>query len=779
VSNTDAFAALVKGEIDLLMASENMLLNLTNYQEKPGFKANLVFNYSSNSFFGFNKKEEILCSIVNKALRYINTEEITGRWQRRVFDYQSKMIKDMLPYIIFFVVLLIAAFFAVFIMYFRIKGSNRRLEAAVADRTHKLAEQTEAAISASRAKSDFLAKMSHEIRTPMNTITGMAELILRKELSPDALAYVTDIKQAGANLLSIINDILDFSKIESGKMEIISAEYLFASLINDVITSARMRLTEKPLDFITDIDGAIPAKMIGDEVRIRQILMNLLSNAVKYTQEGRVMFTAGCNGIENGEVRLRFEAADTGIGIRPEDMDKLFGDFVQFDSYKNKGVEGTGLGLAIARSLCRAMGGDITASSVYGVGSVFTVVISQKVLDPSPAAAVKDAETKHVLVYERREIYADSLIRSLKNLGVRYSLASDREAFLLALKEARHSHILANSALFDGARSLLDARKADTAAKPVVIFINNYGETAGNGRSLFMPVHAISLAGILNDTDATSGRSDGNRAESPQFIAPSARVLVVDDIATNLKVAADFLSLYKLRVDTCASGAESLRLALENRYDIIFMDHMMPEMDGVEAAAAIRAFRGDYFARVPIIALTANAISGMREMFLEKGFNDYLSKPIETQKLKEILNKWIPPEKRQSTDSAVEEDAAPVTSRLEIEGVDVERGIQTMGGSEQSYRELLEIFREDVLERLDILRETPKKEDLQLFITQAHALKGAAGNIGALSLSADAARLEEAGKRGDIAAIGNELDRFREALIRLAESIRLLNKRVI
>jgi CheY-like chemotaxis protein len=209
------------------------------------------------------------------------------------------------------------------------------------------------------------------------------------------------------------------------------------------------------------------------------------------------------------------------------------------------------------------------------------------------------------------------------------------------------------------------------------------------------------------------------------------------------------------------------------------MDHMMPEMDGIEATAAIRAFPGDYYARVPIIALTANAISGMREMFLEKGFNDYLSKPIEMQKLKEILNKWIPPEKRESPDSVEKEDAAPVTRRLEIDGVDVERGIQTIGGSEQSYWELLEIFRENVLDRLDILRETPKKEDLRLFVTQVHALKSATGNIGALSLSADAARLEDAGRRGDIAAIVNELDQFREALIRLTESIEALNKRVI
>jgi CheY-like chemotaxis protein/HPt (histidine-containing phosphotransfer) domain-containing protein len=587
------------------------------------------------------------------------------------------------------------------------------------------------------------------------------------------LTYVRDIRQAGANLLSIINDILDFSKIESGKMEIASAEYLFASLINDVIAAARIRLTKMPLDFITDIDGSIPARMVGDEVRIRQILLNLLSNAAKYTRDGSIVFTAAaCGPSENGRIELRFEVADTGIGIRQEDMDRLFDDFVQFDAYKNRGVEGAGLGLTIARSLCRAMGGEITASSVYGEGSVFTAIIPQEVSDTRPVAAVEDIKTKHVLVYESKEIYADSLIRSLKNLGVRCSLAHNREAFLKARGEARYSHILANSSLFGEVQSIWSTLET----RPALVFMNNYNESAGDGPSVTMPVHSISLAEILNDAHESFGRYDGDHAVlSAQFIAPSARVLVVDDIATNLRVAADFLSLYELQVDTCAGGAESLRLARENQYDIIFMDHMMPGIDGVEATAAIRAFPEEYFARVPIIALTANAISGMREMFLEKGFSDYLSKPIEIQKLKEIMHRWIPREKRESKTPAAEKDAPPATKRLAIDGVDTERGIQTMGGSEQSYRELLAIFREDALDRLDILREPPGEEDLHIFVTQVHALKSAANNIGALSLSADAARLEDAGKRGDIAAIRNELDRFREALIRLTESIRVLS----
>jgi signal transduction histidine kinase/CheY-like chemotaxis protein len=781
--NLQAIEGLAGGEVDAVMSSKKMLLYASNYLETPDFKINILFPQSIESTFGFNINEAVLCSVTDKAMALIDTGAIAARWEHRGFEYRSAMLRAQRPLLI---TTLFASLFAVallFVMYFRSRSVNKHLEAAVADRTRELEEQTEAAISASQAKSDFLAKMSHEIRTPMNTITGMSELILHRELSPDVFEYAVGIRQAGANLLSVINDILDFSKIESGKLEIVSAEYRFASLINDVIAAARMRLTETSLDFVTNIDSALPRMMVGDEVRIRQILVNLLSNAIKYTREGHIVFTVGGNYTpENGRIQLFFEIADTGIGIRQEDMDKLFDDFVQFDAYKNRGIEGAGLGLTIARSLCRAMGGDITVSSVYGEGSVFTAVIPQVVVDAEPSALVKDPEMKHVLVYERREIHANSLVRSVKNLGVQCSLALNRQEFLKAMEKASYSHILTDSVLFGETRDILSSMKV----KPALVFRKNYGEPIGHDRSIVMPVHSISIADILNDTRESYSHYDESRVLSVPFTAPSARVLVVDDIATNLKVAADFLALYELQADTCASGAEALCMVQKHRYDVIFMDHMMPGMDGIEATEAIRALPGDYFAQAPIIALTANAISGMREMFLSKGFSDYLSKPIRIQKLKEIMETWIPPEKRVGVKSSVKPDGdsgvkpgagkeAVGGRRLEIDGVDVARGIQTMGGSEQSYRELLAIFREDVLERLDVLREAPKEEDAQFFVTQVHALKSAAGNIGAMALSADAARLEDAGKRGDAETIRRELDPFREALIRLAEAIRLLS----
>ncbi|MDR1024100.1 MAG: hypothetical protein LBL56_00095, partial [Treponema sp.] len=225
------------------------------------------------------------------------------------------------------------------------------------------------------AKSAFLARMSHEIRTPMNAITGMSELILREEASALVHEHAAAVKQAGSNLVSIINDILDFSKIESGKMEIVSAEYEFSSLINDVIAIIRMRLREKPVYFVVNVDSAIPRKLSGDVVRVRQILLNLLSNAAKYTNTGHITLRVGREERDEESLTLKFEITDTGIGIKPEDMGKLFGNFSRLDSLTNRGVEGAGLGLAITRNLCRVMGGDVTVDSEYGAGSVFTAYI--------------------------------------------------------------------------------------------------------------------------------------------------------------------------------------------------------------------------------------------------------------------------------------------------------------------------------------------------------------------------------------------------------------------
>jgi signal transduction histidine kinase len=488
----------------------------------------------------------------------------------------------------------------------------------------------------------------------MNAVIGMTELAIREYGIPKGLEYLKEIKTSGANLLSIINDILDFSKIEAGNLQIRPTPYELSSVISDVINIINIQIGDKPIEFISDMDAALPGKLIGDSVRVRQILLNILSNAVKYTERGFVKFSASFEKVGDKEVKIIFEVKDTGIGIKENNMDKLFGNFVRFEEGRLGSIEGTGLGLAITRGLCNAMGGEIKAVSEYGKGSLFTVIIIQGCEDFSPANITNE---------------------------------------------------------------------------------NRFAEK--------------------NESEA-------------RFAAPEAAILAVDDVAANLKIIKGLLAPYKLKVDTCGGGFEALRMLKEKTYDFVFMDHMMPDMDGVEVTAAIRAMPGDYFKQVPIIALTANAMSGMKEFFLQNGFSDYLAKPVEISKLNEIMDRWIPKEKWQPIDAS-ESIGVQSAYELKIEGLDIARGIKSTGNSFEGYLDVLRLFVSDAEKRLEMLA---KQEDLSSVAKNAHALKSTAGSIGAADLSAAAADLENAGKSGDKKFVAQNIKTFLARLTGLLQAIK-------
>jgi len=642
------------------------------------------------------------------------------------------------------------------------------------------------ALSASRAKNAFLSTISHEIRTPMNAITGMAELLLRGELSSDSRGYARDIKQAGANLLSIINDLLDFSKIEAGKLEVIPAKYLLASLLNDVVSIIRMRFVEKPIRFYSNIDSNIPNSLIGDNVRLQQILLNLLSNAVKYTDRGHIGFfiteEKRTEDADSPTIWLKITVTDTGHGIKPEDLKKLFGEFVQVDTKKNRTTEGTGLGLAIVKNLCTAMDGSIEVTSEYGKGSSFTVRIPQGISSPEPFAAVEAPQGKKVLVYERRAIYAQSVCWSLENMKVPYVWVQYIDDFSEALFREEWFFVFSSYGLYNEIKPLMN--RPDTAfpggSKPSLALMVEWDIDAyiPNMRFVSIPVQSLSIANVLN------GQSDRQEYfESPatiQYIYPGARLLVVDDIPTNLKVVEGLLAPYKVTVDTCLSGAEAIDLIEHQNYDIVFMDHMMPEMDGIEATAIIRGWKKESEDRetvsnaVTIVALTANAVSGMKELFIENGFNDFLAKPIEVSKLDKILERWIPDAKRKKVkDYALKNPASsiPVVSHLIIPGVDTAKGIAKTGGTLKGYQQVLSLFRKDAKDRLPLLQTVPDDKTLPMFITHVHALKSASASLGALEISMEATQLETAGKARDMTFIEENLSTFAERLTELTENI--------
>jgi PAS domain S-box-containing protein len=512
-------------------------------------------------------------------------------------------------------------------------------------------EMEEAIKAASSAKSAFLANMSHELRTPLNVVIGLTDLLLEDRHMPDhIMSNLLKISTAGGTLLSIVNDVLDFSKIESGKLEINPVEYYTASLLNDVITIVVTRLAEKPVAFNLDIDADLPGKLYGDDLRVKQIFTNLLNNAVKYTNKGSINFSVNCTR-EGDIVWMDAAVSDTGIGIRSEDIEKLFSEYNQVDTKANRSIEGTGLGLAITKRLAVMMQGNVRVESEYGKGTTFRVRVRQGFVNDAPIG--KDA--------------ADKL---------------------------RHF-------CFDDDKRL--------AGKKLVRLNLSY-----------------------------------------------ARVLVVDDMQTNLDVAAGFLGKYKMKVDCLNNGKAAIERVREGVpvYNAIFMDHMMPGMDGIETAYAIRALDTEYARNIPIIALTANAIHGTENLFFEHGFQAFISKPIDVKEMDSVIRKWVRDGAHEDVPIYEESFAANVQAEgeditIEIPGVDVKKALSLYDGSLKIYLPLLRSYAANTPAVLEKLRSVTA-ETLSDYVITVHGLKGTSANVGAQAIREAALELEMKSRDDDL-----------------------------
>lgn len=514
-----------------------------------------------------------------------------------------------------------------------ITEQNHRLLDAL--RKEKRSQQE--AEAANMAKSSFLANMSHEIRTPINAILGMNEMILREEKDPAIRGYAGNIQASGNSLLSIVSDVLDISKIESGKLEIIPVDYEVNSLISDCCNMAAGRAKAKELELLVECADNVPMKLCGDETHIRQIIMNLLTNAVKYTEKGTVKLIVSGSFNDGGFV-LKVDVSDTGIGIAEENLPQLFTQFQRFDLQRNRNIEGTGLGLSIVKRLCDLMSGTITARSVLGSGSTFTVELPQKVVDSTPCGGV----------------------------NLNYSAGAEHEY--------HHS-----------------------------------------------------------------------------FEAPEAKILAVDDLPVNLLVIANLLKETRIKIDTAGSGRECLDKCSQQKYDLILMDHMMPEMDGVQTFEKLHGDKSSPNFETPVIMLTANALAGMREQYMDVGFADYVSKPVRGAKLEEAIRRNLPESltKPASPEIPAEAVSTEPSGFADICGavpeLNVNAALQYCCGSAELLNDLLHDFTEnDHFSDLKAAFEEKRWEDYR---RHAHSLKSTSLMIGLTGLS-ERARASELALKG-------------------------------
>ena len=508
---------------------------------------------------------------------------------------------------------------------------------------------SERAFAASEAKSSFLSNMSHEIRTPINAILGMNEIILRESKDAAIISYAESIKNAGNTLLGIINDILDFSKIEAGKLEIIPADYDLSSLINDLVNMIQVRARKKGLTLSPEFDKNLPKMLHGDEVRIKQVITNILTNAVKYTEKGIVTFSMGFRRLENesDSIMLQVSIKDTGIGIKPEDLKRLFDEFERLEEKRNRNIEGTGLGMAITKNLLHLMKSSLKVESIYGLGTKCSFELKQKVVKWEPLGDYETAYRKSI---------------------------------------------------------------------------------------------------------------EGHVKYKEKFRAPTARVLVVDDNRMNLLVFAHLLKQTELQIDTATNGEEGLLMTQETKYDIIFLDHMMPGMDGVETLQELKAQPSNPNRDTPTVCLTANAISGAREKYLAAGFDGYLTKPLNPSKLEAMLLSYLPAEKVTGTSDEAAEQSKPARSKYEH--LNIAMGLEYSNDSEEMYRSVLEMFCGLEDEKKDDLRRTFDNGDWKNYTIFIHGLKSTALSIGGERLGDLAKKLEKAGNvlrnRNSSAADKNE-----------------------